>query len=166
MSQELVTQNSSRDHASRDRQSSDRQGSKVISINRPFAWRSASNLLVSFKYAAAGLVYTFQPQRNFRIHVIIGTLAIGLGVFLQVGLVEIAVLGLTIGAVMVMELVNTAIESLVDLTVKQSYHELAKIAKDCAAGAVLVSAIVSLLVGLFILVPPLLLKLKLLLAAL
>ena len=59
-----------------------------------------------------------------------------------------------------MELLNTAIESLVDLTVKQTYHELAKIAKDCAAGAVLVSAFVSLMVGLFILVPPLTMKLQ------
>ena len=59
-----------------------------------------------------------------------------------------------------MELLNTAIESLVDLTVKQTYHELAKIAKDCAAGAVLVSALVSLMVGLFILVPPLTMKLQ------
>lgn len=166
MSQELVTQNSSREPSTRDRQASERQASKVISINRPFAWRSASNLLISFKYAAAGLVYTFQTQRNFRIHVFIGSFAIGLGLLLQVSLVEIAVLGLTIGAVMSMELVNTAIESLVDLTVKQSYHELAKIAKDCAAGAVLVSAMVSLLVGLFILVPPLLLKLQLFLSLL
>jgi len=45
-----------------------------------------------------------------------------------------------------MELLNTAIESVVDLTVKQSYHELAKIAKDCAAGAVLVSAMAAVLV--------------------
>ena len=59
-----------------------------------------------------------------------------------------------------MELLNTAIESLVDLTVKQTYHELAKIAKDCAAGAVLVSAFVSLMVGLFTLVPPLTMKLQ------
>ena len=48
------------------------------------------------------------------------------------------------------ELLNTAIESVVDLTVQQSYHELAKIAKDCAAGAVLVSAAVSLAVALFL----------------
>ncbi|HEY9711251.1 MAG TPA: diacylglycerol kinase, partial [Oculatellaceae cyanobacterium] len=50
---------------------------------------------------------------------------------------------------------NTAIESVVDLTVKQSYHELAKIAKDCAAGAVLISAIAAVFVAGSLLLPPL-----------
>ena len=54
---------------------------------------------------------------------------------------------------MILELLNTALESVVDLTVKQTYHELAKIAKDCAAGAVLISAIASLFVASFILLP-------------
>ena len=63
---------------------------------------------------------------------------------------------MTCAIVMVLELLNTAIESVVDLTVKQSYHELAKIAKDCAAGAVLISAIAAVLVAAFILLPPLL----------
>ena len=66
------------------------------------------------------------------------------------------VIGLTIALVMGMELLNTALESVVDLTVKNSYHELAKIAKDCAAGAVLVSAIASVLVAGSLLLPPLL----------
>ena len=124
--------------------------------NRKLSWKVASNLLVSFKYAWAGLSYTFQTQRNFRIHVVIGALAVGLSVFLHLKSVEIAVIGLTSGLVMVMELLNTAIESVVDLTVKQTYHELAKIAKDCAAGAVLVSAMAAVLVAGFLLLPPLL----------
>jgi diacylglycerol kinase (ATP) len=69
--------------------------------------------------------------------------------------VEIAVICLTSGLVMALELLNTAIESVVDLTVKQSYHELAKIAKDCAAGAVLVSAIAAVFVAGSLLLPPL-----------
>ena len=56
---------------------------------------------------------------------------------------------------MVLELLNTALESVVDLTVGQHYHELAKTAKDCAAGAVLISALASLLVASYILLPPL-----------
>jgi diacylglycerol kinase (ATP) len=56
---------------------------------------------------------------------------------------------------MVLELLNTALESVVDLTVGQSYHELAKIAKDCAAGAVLISAIAAVIVASCLLVPPL-----------
>ena len=67
-----------------------------------------------------------------------------------------SIISLTIGAVLAMELLNTALESVVDLTVKQSYHELAKIAKDCAAGAVLISAIAAILVAGSLLLPPLL----------
>jgi diacylglycerol kinase (ATP) len=59
-----------------------------------------------------------------------------------------------------MELLNTAIESVVDLTVKQTYHELAKIAKDCAAAAVLVSSIAAILVAGCVLLPKLLVILQ------
>src|SRR4028119_2135416 len=122
---------------------------------RDLAWKIAPTLLISFKYAWAGLYYALITQRNFRIHTIIGTLAISLGVFLHLKPVEIAVICLTSGLVMALELLNTAIESVVDLTVKQSYHDLAKIAKDCAAGAVLVSAMTAVFVAGSLLLPPL-----------
>lgn len=128
---------------------------QLMKVNRELSWRVAPSLLISFKYAWAGMSYAFQTQRNFRIHVVVGALAIALGAFLQLPAVEMAVVGLTIGAVLAMELLNTAIESVVDLTVKQSYHELAKIAKDCAAGAVLVSALAAVLVAGSLLLPPL-----------
>jgi len=123
---------------------------------RELSWRVASNLLLSFKYAWSGLAYGFRTQRNLRIHVAIGAVALGLSLLLQLSLIEIAVITLTIGLVLVMELINTALESAIDLTVKQTYHELAKIAKDCAAAAVLVSSIVSLVVAAVLLLPPLL----------
>jgi diacylglycerol kinase (ATP) len=116
----------------------------------------ASSLFVSFRYAWAGLTYAFFTQRNFRIHLLVGTIAIGLSLWLQLSRVEIAIIGLTSGLVLTMELLNTALESVVDLTVKQTYHELAKTAKDCAAGAVLISAIAALLVAGSLLLPPLL----------
>lgn len=132
------------------------QPEKVVSHKRDVSWQVAPNLLVSFKYAWCGISYAFQTQRNFRIHVGVGTLAIGLGIFLHLTPVEMSVIGLTSGLVLVMELLNTAIESVVDLTVKQTYHDLAKIAKDCAAGAVLVSAMAAVLVAGALLLPPLL----------
>lgn len=128
----------------------------VAPPNRQLAWRVASNLAVSFKYAWAGLSYTFKTQRNFRLHVFIGIVALGMSVFLHLKSVEIAVIGLTCGLVLVMELLNTAIESVVDLTVKQTYHDLAKIAKDCAAGGVLVSAIAAVAIAGLLLLGPLL----------
>ncbi|MBE9003988.1 diacylglycerol kinase family protein [Fortiea sp. LEGE XX443] len=127
----------------------------LISKEREFSWQVAANLLVSFKYAWTGITYSFQTQRNFRIHVSFCALAIALSIFLHLSPVEIAVIGITSGLVLALELVNTAIESLVDLTVKQTYHDLAKIAKDCAAGAVLVSALVAILVACTLLLPPL-----------
>ncbi|MDZ8107305.1 MAG: diacylglycerol kinase family protein [Nostoc sp. DedQUE12a] len=128
---------------------------KIVTNEREFSWKVASNLFVSFKYAWAGITYSFQTQRNFRIHTSVCALAIGLSVYLHLRPVEIAVIGITSGLVLALELLNTAIESIVDLTVKQTYHELAKVAKDCAAGAVLVSALVAVLVAATLLLPPL-----------
>lgn len=123
--------------------------------NRNLAWSVAPNLFVSFKYAWAGVRYAFVTQRNFRIHSVIGIVAVSLGLALQIDTVEMAIVSLTCALVMVLELLNTALESVVDLTVQQTYHELAKIAKDCAAGAVLIAAIAAVLVASLILLPPL-----------
>ncbi len=123
---------------------------------RHLAWQIAPNLWRSFQYAWAGVRYAFVTQRNFRIHVAIAALALALCAILQVGTVKAAIVGLTCALVMVLELLNTALESIVDLTVRNTYHELAKIAKDCAAGAVLIAAIASVLVACLLLVPPLL----------
>ena len=122
---------------------------------RNLAWQVAPNLFLSFKYAWAGVRYAFVTQRNFKIHTLIGIVAVSLGLFLKITAIEMAVIVMTCAIVMVLELLNTAIESVVDLTVKQSYHELAKIAKDCAAGAVLISAIAAVIVAACILLPPL-----------
>lgn len=122
---------------------------------RNLAWQVAPSLLLSFKYAWAGVSYAFTTQRNFRIHTVVGTLAVSLGLFLNISAAEMAIITLTCAIVMVLELLNTAIEAVVDLTVKQTYHELAKIAKDCAAGAVLLSAIAAIIVASWILLPPL-----------
>ncbi|MEM6253307.1 MAG: diacylglycerol kinase family protein [Cyanobacteria bacterium P01_D01_bin.156] len=123
------------------------------------AWQVAPNLLTSFRYAWAGILYATRTQRNFRIHLVIALAALCLGIILHINTLEAAVIAVTISAVLIMELMNTALESVVDLTVGQTYHELAKIAKDCAAGAVLISAIAALLVAGFIYLPPFLVML-------
>ena len=135
---------------------------KLISSTRPLSWRVAPSLLISFRYAWEGVSHTFQTQRNFRIHVVVGLLAIALSIFLQLSRVEIAIIGLTIGAVLAMELLNTALESVVDLTVEQTYHDLAKTAKDCAAAAVLISALAAVMVAGSLILPALLPRLVLL----
>ena len=120
---------------------------------RYLAWRIAPDLTSSFKFAWQGITYAFVTQRNFRIHTAMTCIALTLAFSLQATPVEMALIALTCAMVMVLELINTALESVVDLTVEQNYHELAKIAKDCAAGAVLISALASLLVAGFILLP-------------
>lgn len=129
--------------------------SAPLKQERSQSWQIAPNLFTSFTYAWAGISYAFQTQRNFRIHTGVGTIALVLCWILHVSTIEIAIVCLTVGAVLVMEILNTALESLVDLTVGQTYHELAKIAKDCAAGAVLMAAIVAMLIAVLIFAPPL-----------
>jgi len=133
--------------------SSSRRG---VRMTRQLAFKIAPDILTSFRYAGAGVHYAFTTQRNFRIHVVIGTIALTLGGLLQISAVKMAVIGITIAFVLALELLNTALESVVDLTVQQSYHELAKVAKDCAAGAVLIGAFAALFVAGVILFPPLL----------
>ncbi|MBD2109977.1 diacylglycerol kinase family protein [Nodosilinea sp. FACHB-13] len=124
-------------------------------VDRSLSWKVATNLLVSFRYAWQGVAYAFRTQRNFRIHVVVGSFAVSLAIALSLAPVELAVIILTCGIVLTMELINTALESVVDLTVEQTYHELAKIAKDCAAAAVLISALISVSVAACLLLPPL-----------
>ena len=125
------------------------------------SWRIAGDLGASFRYAAQGLGYAFMTQHNFRIHLVIGTVVFTLAFWLELELVQLAVLVLTVAAVLVLELLNTAMEAVVDLAIGRRYHPLARIAKDCAAAAVLTAALSSLLIALFLLLPPLTLRLGL-----
>jgi diacylglycerol kinase (ATP) len=123
--------------------------------SRDLAWHIAPSVFGSFRYAWMGIIYAFQTQRNFRIHTFVGAVAIGLGLCLKLAAAELAIIGLTVSLVLAMELLNTAIEAVVDLTVKQTYHDLAKVAKDCAAGAVLISALAAVGVAACLILPKL-----------
>jgi diacylglycerol kinase (ATP) len=122
---------------------------------RDLALQVANNFFASFRYASAGVTYAFMTQRNFRVHCAVGTLAVCLGAFLRLPPVEMAIISIVCSLVLTLELLNTAIESVVDLTVEKTYHELAKVAKDCAAGAVLISAMASLMVAAWLILPKL-----------
>lgn len=103
----------------------------------------------NFLYATSGISYAWRTERNFRLEVGISGVVIGLALLLGVNLVPVL---LCCGLVMSLELVNTALEAIVDL-VSPTYHPLAKIAKDAAAGAVLLSSLVSLAIGVYLFVP-------------
>ena len=119
----------------------------------------AKDLPSSFKYAVKGLAYAVFTQRNFRIHVFIGLFVFVLSIWLQLSLVNCAILFLTISTILVLELINTSIEAVVDLAIGRSFHPLARIAKDCAAASVLVGALSAFFIGFLILLPPILNKL-------
>jgi diacylglycerol kinase (ATP) len=113
-----------------------------------------SNLLISFKYAFAGLWHVWRTQRNARIHLAVAVIVVAMGLWLGLSRTDWAILALTIGTVLTAEVLNTVVEAAVDL-VTAEYHPLAKVAKDVAAGAVLLMAVTAVVVGLLILGPPL-----------
>ncbi len=111
-----------------------------------------AKFLAGFEYALSGLWYALRTQRNARVHVGIATLVIIAGIVLRISAVEFAILFITISSVFTAEMLNTVFELCVDLA-SPTYHPLAKIAKDVAAGAVLLSAIFAVVIGLFIFIP-------------
>lgn len=108
--------------------------------------------LHSFKCAFEGIVHAFVEGRNFKVQLCFGVLAVILGFAFGIDATQWAVIVVCIGVVLGGECVNTAIEAVVDLA-SPEYHELAKHAKDCAAGAVLVCSIASVFVAALIFLP-------------
>ncbi len=119
--------------------------------HRPIDRRTHS-LLVAFGHAFAGLWYLLRTQRNAQIHCLVGACALALATFLGMERWEWLALVLTIALVLIAEGINTAIEATVDLATS-SYHPLARVAKDVGAGAVILSAIMSVIVGCIIFIP-------------
>lgn len=106
----------------------------------------------SFKYAFSGIKYVLRTQPNMKVHSFAGIIAVMGGFFFNISESEWLALVIVIGFVMILEVVNTAVETLVDLYTEE-FHHLAKISKDTAAGAVMLMAIVSVIVGLIIFLP-------------
>lgn len=108
--------------------------------------------IAGFGYAFTGLWHALRTQRNLRVHLLIGTLAIVLGVLLRISAVEFALIFVAITGVFTTEMFNTVLELCVDLA-SPDYHPLAKTAKDVAAGAVLLNAMLAIVLGLFVFGP-------------
>lgn len=106
----------------------------------------------SFHYAFAGLVYALRHNQNLRIHFVAAILVVIASIFFKVNPFEMGILGLMILLVISAEMINTAIEQMTDLIVTEHRRE-AEIAKDVAAGMVLITAIGSVIVGTLIFVP-------------
>ena len=105
--------------------------------------------LKSFKYAFMGVKYCIATQRNFRFHTFAALSAVILACRYGLSGIEKLVLAFTIVFVLISEMFNTALESVVDMTAK-GYNDYAKAAKDVAAGAVLISAVTAALFWVYI----------------
>ena len=109
-----------------------------------------SPLVRSLNNALEGLAYVLKTQRNMRIHFAVAALILVLSAFLDLSRLEFVLLILAIGFVLMTELVNTAVEATIDV-VTSTYDPLAKVAKDVAAAAVLLSTLTAAAVGYFVL---------------
>lgn len=133
------------------------EGGQAPDVAAP-AWRreheGVRRFVASFGHAARGLVHVVKTQTNARFHGAATVLVAAAAFWLRPSAVECALLGLAVTLVWAAEAFNTAIEAAVDL-VTPEVRPLARIAKDAAAGAVLVCALGAALVGALILGPPL-----------
>jgi len=117
------------------------------------------SLIKSFAFAGNGVKNCFVSERNFRIHTLLAIVALIFAITLKISVIEWIAIGFCIAFVIAMEMLNTAIEKLCDV-VHQDVHPGIKKIKDITAGAVLVSAIFSLIAGLIIFLPKIILYLK------
>lgn len=115
----------------------------------------ARRLATSIGYAVRGLVYAIQTERHMRVHLVIAALAVGTAAILRISRIEWVLLGVVVAMVLATELLNTATEVLVDLA-SPEFRPQAQVIKDLAASAVLVSAVLAVVVGGVLFLPPLL----------
>lgn len=114
--------------------------------------RKKKRFSFGLNYAIAGLLYGIKQERNFKIHFIAFVLIIVSAIFFKLSKVEWLAILIISGMVMQAELFNSAVEQIIDY-IKPEMHPKAKIIKDVAAGAVLVTAIIALIIGVIIFLP-------------
>lgn len=106
-------------------------------------------LVKSFKFAGEGLVHLLRTEQNFKIETIGAMIVAGLIIYIQPTTVEIAILSMTTGSVLVMEIMNTVLERLLDILTKRKSKNF-KALKDMMAAAVLLNAIIAVVVAIII----------------
>lgn len=114
--------------------------------------KKSKNVIISFKYAFQGVFSAIKTERNLKIHISIMILVIIAGIFLKISKMEWIICIILFGLVIGGEMLNSAIETVVDIAMPE-INPKAKFAKDVAAGAVLIFAISSAIIGLIIFIP-------------
>ncbi|GAB2026705.1 diacylglycerol kinase family protein [Lactovum odontotermitis] len=115
-------------------------------------WKNA-NFYTSLQFALTGIFTAVKDEPNMRKHLLASVLVIIAGLVFQIGRLDWVMIFLALSLVIAMELVNSAIENVVDLAADYNFHMRAKRAKDMAAGAVLVISGFAVVVGLFVFLP-------------
>lgn len=118
--------------------------------------KGIKRIINSFKYAFNGLIDTYKTEQSVWIYIPVSLLVILMGFYFKINTVEWLVILLVLGVILSLELINTALESVVDL-VTDKYHPLAKKAKDTVSAAVLVFAVASVIIGFIIFIPKIIL---------
>lgn len=109
--------------------------------------------LASFEFAWNGFKTAYREEKNMRVHLSAAVLAITAGVIFRLSLAEWRWLLLAIFLVIVMEIINTTFENMVDLVTKRHFDPIAKKVKDMAAAAVLITALFAVVIGVLLFVP-------------
>ncbi len=108
--------------------------------------------LKSFKNSMDGLINAYKNEQSLYIHAVSSILVIAVGMFLKISFSEWAILLISLAVVLTLELVNTAIEAVVDL-ITTEWHILAKIAKDSGSAATFVASLATAVICAFIFIP-------------
>lgn len=114
--------------------------------------RGIKRLINSFKYSFSGLKYAYIKEQNMTVHIIVTGIVIICGIYFNISNIEWLFIMLLIGLVLATELINTSIEATIDL-LSPNFNPLAKIAKDTAAAAVFIFALISFIGGIIIFLP-------------
>ncbi|GMU51169.1 MAG: hypothetical protein AMXMBFR33_03150 [Candidatus Xenobia bacterium] len=127
---------------------------RQVFLPPPVGQRKNPSLMSSLDHAAEGLVYAVRRERNLKIHFVMAVAALLLCLGLDLNALQLLCVAFAIVLVIITELINTAIETMINL-MTTAHHPLAKVAKDVSAGAVLVASINALVVAYLIMLPPL-----------
>ena len=114
--------------------------------------KGIKGILYNIKYSWDGLVYAYSNEKSMWIHAVLSIITIVLGLFLKLRPIEWLIIFLVLGAVLSIELLNTAIEATVDM-ITHEYNELAKIAKDTGSAATFIATIIGVITILSIYIP-------------
>lgn len=128
------------------------RGEMDLKKRRDYLKQENKKFLNSFKYAYKGIIEAFRSERNMKIHLFILLVVLVLGFLLNISILEWIICLICFGLVISLEIVNTAIETVVNL-ISPKYNELVKRAKDLAAGAVLFNALITFIIGIIIFLP-------------